>query len=197
MRQGDLVLAMCMIGLQKQETENQGHFCHEDGDMLVCEFVGQQRRTLDRSKVQKYESISHGRLMAACKSEFPAVATSVREACEKLLAPEDYGYKIDVSEEDMTVSLCGGYISVEPAAHRTKVIGGIREFPGWEVSVWKDIPATRDNPPDTEQIRVKIARGDLNVARIVVETIFTLKANSFFENISESRMAHAWEDGEL
>lgn len=196
LKTGDLVLAHCMIGLQKKETENKGKFVRYHnfgGETLVCEFVGNQQRFLSHDKVKKYEPIDHDQLMRECIAEFPMVANSVKFACEHLFDAKDY-FGVEVNEADVTLSILNGAVTVEPAAFRGKSIVGIREAAGWEVSVWHDIPATRDDPPDVEQRTVNIVRGDLNVAQLVVQTIFNIKSSAYFENQSEARMAESMDE---
>lgn len=192
LKMGDMVLAQCKIGLQKKETENQGHFVREDGAMLVCEFAGDQLRYLSPDKVKKFEPIDHEQMQRECLSEFPKVAESVKLACEKLLPSEEFrmgiGGNVDFNEEDATISLLNGIVTIEPAPCRVNTIVGIRELAGWEVSVFRDIPATRMDPPDVDQSSVGIVRGDLNVAQLVVQTLFKIKTDAYFESVGESRM---------
>lgn len=188
---GDLVLAHCMIGSQKKDTENKGIFIRQDGAMFVCKFARSQIRFISRDKVNKYLPIDHDQMQRECLAEFSKVANSVKMACENLLSPEDFRTPeggFEFNEEDATISLFNGIVTIEPAPCRVNTIVGIRELAGWEVSVFRDIPATRMDPPDVDQSSVGIVRGDLNVAQLVVQTLFKIKTDAYFESVGESRM---------
>lgn len=201
---GDKILATCALGSQRKETEHIGMFVREKDDKFIC-YISGQEVALSAEQILKYDPIDQNELEAKCKQELPQLAETIKQACEKLLRPDQYG-EIKVGNcrwfsddgDETIIELLDGNVIVSPAPFRQRCIGRIRETAGWSVGVIKHYPGTRHEPPDWDVVDQGVRVGDLNVARLVVDTLFKICASDYFQLQQEDRLAQAqdWKEFE-
>lgn len=189
----DQIIASCRIGNQKQDTENIGKVISveivqdpEHFYQIVCEFKNGQVLTLPQNKVFKFFSISDARLLACCKQQLNVVVETIKIACDKLIDSEIIG-KVDINRQEATISMCGGDLVLEPAAYRVRTLRQVREKAGFALSVMR-YSVSRTESPDVDKVLVKVAIGDMEIARMVVDTLFSVRADQVFENICCERI---------
>lgn len=136
------------------------------------------------------------------KDNAKALKDMIYKACISLISGGSFLPKKDGSDGNLTidfdtnVSIYGGAITIDPASYDQQLLGKFVEKPCWAITVWHEIPATRDDPPDRQDKHIGNAVNNGQAAKLAVQTLFNLLAEWHWQSEDDMRLAEEWEKSE-
>ncbi len=181
---GEIVRALVRFGAQKEDKWQNAEFrvINTAKTKIMVTHCGEQGTWVERHHVKKLEKMKPDVLEAWSKKNFDELVRIIRDGAPKLLLPTFFN-PIETNPEECTITLYHG-VTIQPAVVETTSISGFVEHPGWSVSVWKMIPATRSEPDDVCETIVGDARSNPQAMALVFKTVFNLHVNMLIESQS-------------
>lgn len=144
--------------------------------------------------VKPYESLDDEKVIQYGRENIGKLIETIKKALTALMPQFVDSVKQD--DKEPHVILYNGGITVEPVAVEVESINGFKDFCGWSVTVWHDIPATRDDPPDVTDAHVGNARSVHSAAALACDTLYKCHANDYWTAEGEAAMFAEWERDE-
>jgi len=123
-----------------------------------------------------YEVVTDNEVHEWCRKEAPVVMDLVQRAFTALLPGQTF--QLDL-EDGHTINLDG--VTLLPCTMEVKRIGGIKEFPAFQLTDWKVYPASRMEPEDVSEIPISEHRSAWDAASALVQYVLAQKARYWFE----------------
>jgi hypothetical protein len=121
---------------------------------------------------------------------------SLKEDCQNALAkffPDCY---FSSNEEEKTLYVYGEglpEINISPGIEEVESIARFFEVPAWSVTYFVEIPATYHEPPDADEIHCGHARNSTFAIKILIDTIWKLKTDDYWESLHWERLASEYD----
>ncbi len=91
--------------------------------------------------------------------------------------------------KENNVTLMKGAISIDAGQMDRKYIGKTREVACWQITLFTPTSGTRDEPPDAIDSLVGSSISNITIVRMVVDLIYKIRLDQYFQHIAESAMA--------
>jgi hypothetical protein len=122
--------------------------------------------------------------------DLPIGLELAKEAAAVLLPGETITLKVS----DQTISGYHGAVTIDPVQYEQETIGAFIERTGYQVTVWKQYPATRHQPEEYVDAPVGTYPNIGQAVQVFLETIFKLKAEDYWQHKADEAQAAAWEE---
>jgi hypothetical protein len=157
------------------------------------EYSSYQEREFERQEIKTYQEQSDEEFNANVDRDMPIGLALAQEALAELLPSETVMYK----DADRTISGYHGTVTIDPVQYDAPRIGGEIEQTGYQVTVWKYIPATRHQPDEYVDSPVGTFPTIQRAVQEFVKTMFAVKSQDYWEHKEDEAKAAAWKAGEL
>lgn len=152
-------------------------FVQEDqGCPIIKKSDGQHQRVLPY-RVKIFEPITEGEVLANAKKNIGQLYDLVHNAVKNIFVGV---IPVEIKEEKY-LSIFNGQITVDPVEVEVETIARFKEYPGWAVSVWREYPGTRLDPPDFVDTFIGNARTTVEAAKLVIATLAKILADGFWQ----------------
>lgn len=199
MKQGDAVKVRIRNGanhswrkgvvLGFREVEKHGQVVNV-GHGEYSSYREQEFDTNDVKRLQEQtDEVYHANLMR----DLPIGLALAQEALADLLPSETVILKPD----DQTLSSYHGAVTIDPVQYEQETIGAFIERNGYQVTVWKYVHATRQQPEEYVDAPVGTFPTIGAAVQEFVKTIFALKSSDYWQAKADNAMAEAWAAGEM
>jgi len=123
----------------------------------------------------------------------------LKKKCQDSVAQFFPEIVLKFDDKEHTISVednYGPYLTVAPAVCEKKSIVAFFEVPAWEVVYWVPVPATRWEPPDVDEKNCGFAETTIGAARLLVDNIWKIRSEDYWQGISDSELASEFSEGE-
>lgn len=157
------------------------------------EYSSYREQEFERAEIKSYREQSDAEYNANIDRDIPIGLNLANEALASLLPGEVVVFK-DVDGE---LSGYHGMVTISPTQYDQPRIGGLIEQTGWDVITWTVEPATRWHPEEFIDSPVGTFPTIQRAVEAMVETIFKLKAQGYWNAKADAAQAEAWAAGEM
>ena len=120
--------------------------------------------------------------------DIPKISESLTNALAKLLPNTPFAI-----ESNTVVVAYNGSLTMEPVIVETRSIGAFIESPGWSVTVWRQHPATRNQPEDVSDCVVGKYTHYGQAVQKFIETLFLMQSEDYWDNQADLALIEQWE----
>lgn len=120
--------------------------------------------------------------------DVPNIVKSLTNALVKLLPDQPFAV-----ESNTVIVAYNGSLTMEPVVIETRTIGAFVERPGWSVTVWRQHPATRNQPEDVSDCVVGQYLNYGQAVQKFIETLFLMLSEDYWNNQADLWMVEQWE----
>lgn len=197
MKKNDAIKAFVQIGLMKKPRWLEGKYIMQlENTHLVS--VKNQEIAVEHGKVKKWEPLKAGVVGSDWKcEELDLFANknweSLKNYCTNALEKFFPECSLSFNEEEKSISLQGDYlpeIHICPGIEEVESIARFFETPAWSIMYFATVPATYHEPEDVDEIHCGNARSSVHAAKILIDTVWKLKTEDYWEAIRWDDLAH-------
>ena len=157
------------------------------------EFNSYQELEFERHEIKSYQEQSDADYNANIERDIPIGLALANAALAELLPGEEVVFK----DADGELSAYHGGVTISPTKYDQPKIGGLIERTGWEVTTWDVQPSTREHPEEYIDAPVGTFPTIQRAVEHLVQTIFKLKSQDYWNSKADAAQAEAWEAGEM
>jgi hypothetical protein len=153
------------------------------------EYSSYVEQEFPATDVKRYTPLADERHVANFERDLPIGLVLAQTAIADLLPGETVTLKVS----DQSISGYHGAVTLDPVVFEQETIGGFIERTGYQVTVWKHIPASRVQPD--EYVAPVGTYPNIGVAvQEFINTIFKVKATDYWQAKADEAMAAQWEE---
>lgn len=157
------------------------------------EFTSYRETEFESNDIKRFTPQTDEAHVANFERDLPLGLALAEEALAELLPNETVALKVS----DQTISGYHGAVTIDPVQYDHETIGSFIERTGYQVTVWKHIPATRLQPDEYVDAPVG-TYGTIGAAvQVFIRTIFKLKSEDYWNAKADAAAAEAWAAGEM
>lgn len=181
------------LGKQKNPKWTSGkvlEFFHLINDYLV-ETHGQQL-VLNHQNVKAYKKAKYNQekrdfaeIIEFNEKNWDKLKNILSEAMKEFFPNE----KININEEEKIIYAMQDQLSISCGIFEVEAFSFFQDVAEWSVVAYKPIPATRYEPEDVQEINLGKSANNISAAKIFIDSIWSLKCESYWENKSYDSLA--------
>jgi hypothetical protein len=145
--------------------------------------------TVDSEHVKRVERLSDDEIIIQYgKDNVDELLLAIRKACKVLLPHFCNDKDIKKDNQEPHVILLNGAIDIVPTSIEVEALNCFKEVLGWSVTIWRNLPGTRYEPPDVSDSHVGNARNIPQTTKLAIDTMFALASNDYYDGWAEEEM---------
>jgi hypothetical protein len=144
--------------------------------------VGYEQKMFNSRHVKRFEPLPNAEEIAA--KEIPLALKILQKAFAVLMPLEP------VVIVNGIISAYRESITLEPVVYEQETIGAFIERPGYSVTTWKHIPATRHEPDDYVDTVIGTFPNLGAAVKVFITTLFEMKTDDYLQGQAEEEMAN-------
>jgi len=179
---GDKVKVFAQVGLMKESKWLVGSYLDDVPENSAMVEISGNRVIAQKCKVKKFIKATPEDTDKFTKNYWSPLKSIVALGVERLLGPNPP--KLEINEEEYSISLQDGWISISPGIEERESIVEFAEHPCWTVSIAVSTGGGYWEPPDVDICDVGSCSNCVNAAQLFVETIWKETNRPFWESAS-------------